>query len=921
MNVYELFAKLSLDSKDYDKGLDDAGKKAGSVGSSIGNGLATAAKVGTAAIGAAASALGALATQSVQGFAEQEQLVGGMETLYKDASAQMIAYANDAYKTAGLSANEYMSTAIESSAAMISSLEGDTKKAAEMTNMAITDMSDNVNKMGTSMESLQNAYRGFSRGNFTMLDNLALGFAGTKEGMQQLLDKAKELSGVEYDIDSYADIVQAIHVVQDEFGITGTTAKEASSTISGSLASMKTAWDNLVVGLSSGDADLEQLINNLVDSAETAFNNIMPAVERALEGIASFVEKIAPVLSEKLPGIIGTVLPPLISAATELINGLVQALPSILQVLIDQIPMVISMIVPTVISLLPQIVELGLQILLALADGITQNLPTLVPVIVQVVLDICDILVDNIDLIIDATIQLMEGLTEGMIMALPDIIARVPEIIAKLAAAFVEGGVKLLEAGVQMTATMFAAILAEIAGWDVFQAIGNKVSEAGNAISSKWEGIKAAMSDTSGIESAFGSVQDWLSPVIGAFDSIKEIPGKIKGYFSDVWDEITLSFDEGGGGLSGVIEVAFDMVANAVRSALDMIGEIFNVDMTAIKDKFIGIWFGLRNQVVDVVYNIQEGIVKAWGTIVEIVSPLLDAIKYLVETIFMAIQVIVERIHDAIAEKISEVWNSIVEIVSPILETIKEAISSAWDAITEAVTSAVTAVRDKIEEIWNAIVAFLTPILDGLKELFTNAWNAITDFISETVETIKTDVTEGFNALVSLIEEPLNKVLEVVEEIFNSIKETVTDLVSDAWNWGADLVKNIIDGIKSKIGELSDTIRGIADRIRDYIGFSEPEEGPLSNFHTYAPDMMQLFAKGIADNEDMLRRQVESSFNFSKAVTMPVGGSTRSLATDGGGNSQTVILQIDRTELGRVVYNLNNEETRRIGVKLAGGVV
>ena len=190
-----------------------------------------------------------------------------------------------AWKDAGMSANQYMETTIQSAAAMINSLGGDQKKAAELSNRALIDMSDNVNKMGTTMESVQNAYRGFSRGQFNMLDNLALGFAGTKEGMQELLDKAEEISGIKYDINSYADIVQAIHEVQNEMGITGTTAKEAMSTIEGSVNAAKSAWQNFLTGLGDEDADMDSLVSNLVSSVATAAKNIIPRIGQIIKSL------------------------------------------------------------------------------------------------------------------------------------------------------------------------------------------------------------------------------------------------------------------------------------------------------------------------------------------------------------------------------------------------------------------------------------------------------------------------------------------------------------------------------------------------------------------------------------------------------------------------------------------------------------
>ena len=235
MNVIEIFAKFVMDTSSLDDGLKDAEKKTSSFGSAIGSGLAGAAKLGaaalattaTAAVGAA-TAIGAVAKQSADAYAQYQQLQGGVETLFgDDTSIKVLENASNAYKTAGMSANQYMDTVINM-AASLNKATGDTEESARLADVAITDMADNVNKMGTSMEMVQNAYRGFTRGNFTMLDNLALGYAGTKEGMEELLADAEKISGIKYDISSYADIVNAIHVVQEEMGITGTTAAEAS---------------------------------------------------------------------------------------------------------------------------------------------------------------------------------------------------------------------------------------------------------------------------------------------------------------------------------------------------------------------------------------------------------------------------------------------------------------------------------------------------------------------------------------------------------------------------------------------------------------------------------------------------------------------------------------------------------------------
>ena len=377
MELLNLVAKVTLDSSEYDRGIKGLAGKATKT-------LGGIAKIGGAAIAAGGAAVVALTKQAIDGYKDYEQLTGGIQTLYGEnskAAEDMMKHASEAWKTSGMSANEYMETAIESSAALINALGGDTEKAAAMMDMSITDMSDNVNKMGTSMEAVQNAYRGFSRGNFTMLDNLALGFAGTKEGMQQLLDKATEYAAKNgeirnFSIDSYADIVDAIHIVQTEMGITGTTAKEASTTIQGSIGAMKSAWSNLVTGLADDNADLGKLIDDFIVSIigengkGGVINNILPAVERALNGIVNLITEVAPKLIPLAVDILIQHLPQIIEAGTDiivaLITGLVQALPQ----LVAAIPQILSAIWNALKDGWPQIKEAGIELLKMLGNGI-----------------------------------------------------------------------------------------------------------------------------------------------------------------------------------------------------------------------------------------------------------------------------------------------------------------------------------------------------------------------------------------------------------------------------------------------------------------------------------------------------------------------------------------------------------------------
>lgn len=363
MNLFELLVRIGVD--------DQASRRISDLSSKLGNGLKTAAKIGAAAVSAAGTAIVAIGKQAIEQYAEYEQLVGGVETLFKQSSDVVQQYAANAYKTAGMSANEYMETVASFSASLLQSLGGDTEAASKYADMAITDMSDNANKMGTSMESIQNAYQGFSKQNYTMLDNLKLGYGGTKEEMQRLLEDAEKLSGVEYDISSYADIVDAIHVVQTEMGITGTTAKEASETISGSTAAMKSAWQNMLVGMADDNADFGQLVNNLVDSAVTVGENIIPRVEQTIQGLATFISSASDTI---IPLVVDTIvnnLPMIISAGVDLVVSLAGALIDAIPELLKAVPQIILAIVNGFNSLMSQITGIGESIVTAIGDGIT----------------------------------------------------------------------------------------------------------------------------------------------------------------------------------------------------------------------------------------------------------------------------------------------------------------------------------------------------------------------------------------------------------------------------------------------------------------------------------------------------------------------------------------------------------------------
>lgn len=515
MELFKIFGRIAVNNEEAHRELDNTTGKAKEasekMGKFFGSVAKTVGKASLAAIGAAATGITALTKSAVENYAEYEQLVGGVETLFKDSSSKVLEYANRAYKTAGLSANDYMETVTSFSASLLQSLGGDTKKAAEIGNMAVIDMSDNANKMGSSMESIQNAYAGFAKQNYTMLDNLKLGYGGTKEEMQRLIDDANALNAAQgnmtkYSIDSYADIVSAIHDVQTEMGITGTTAQEAATTIQGSLASTKAAWDNWLTGTGSIDA----LVGTVVNSAgllAKAIGDILPSLTT---GISQLVAQLAP----EIPPLINQLLPSIIDSIVTLIDSLGSQLPAILATILPVItgsaPQIINTLITALISSLPIIVSSAGQLILALAAGISQSLPTLIPTIVDVVLQIVMTLVENVNLLVDAAVNLISALAEGLIAALPILIAQAPTIISRLVQELIAAAPQLLLSAAEIVVQIVSGIadnlfeLGKSAGeiittivegigemWGSLVGVGSQVvTKIREGISNAWQGLK-----------------------------------------------------------------------------------------------------------------------------------------------------------------------------------------------------------------------------------------------------------------------------------------------------------------------------------------------------------------------------------------------------------------------------------------------
>ena len=574
MDLFELNGRVVVNLADALKAFDEIQKegqktesKMSKFFSGVGKGALAVGKAVGVGMLAAGTAVGGLVTKSTQAYAEYEQLVGGVDTLFKESSAKVQAYAEKAYETAGMSANEYMNTVTSFSASLLQSLGGDTDKAADKANVAITDMSDNANKMGTSMEMIQNAYQGFAKQNYTMLDNLKLGYGGTKEEMQRLLDDAEKLSGQKFDISSYADIVDAIHVVQTEMGITGTTAAEASGTITGSLSSVKGAWTNLVTAMASDDLPLDEYITKFVDSASTMVGNMMPRIQQALGGVVQLVNQLAPVIIGKIPELFSQLLPSVIEAATGLISAVVAILPDLIDALLNMIPAFID----GVVQIINAIIEALPQIMQSLVAALPTLIPLLVDALVSIIVTICetlpqiiqpiiDYLPDIVISIVDALMNNLPILIEGLITLILGLVEALPQIIQGL----VDALPMVMES---IVVGLFNLLPVLIKGFvDLMKGVANAR------------------------ESIFGSLREaFINSFKGIWNGVKKVFSGVKDFFIEKWDDIKDAFSELGTKIS-------DAISEPVKKAINnVIGQAENI---------INGFFGFINGAVDIINEI-----------------------------------------------------------------------------------------------------------------------------------------------------------------------------------------------------------------------------------------------------------------------------------------------------------------------------
>ena len=735
----------------------------------------------------AVDALANLGKSALDSVGQLEQNVGGVETLFGDAADAVIASADRAYQTAGMSANDYMSTVTSFSASLLQSLGGNTEEAAKVADMAIIDMADNANKMGTSMDMIQNAYQGFAKQNYTMLDNLKLGYGGTKTEMERLLADAEKLTGVKYDINNLNDVYQAIHAVQEEMGITGTTAKEAASTLEGSMASAKAAWDNFMNG--SGDAD------QLADAFATAADNIVKNLAEIIPRFAETLPALGGAIIAQIPGLVAAIVPAVLSAGqsvlkqlqdavldfdfagtadkvvqmitgfiegdglgslldtlvtifTGIVNGISSMLPSLLPALIE----LISYVVTSLLDQLPAILDCALELILGLAQGILAALPVLIEALPEVISSIVEFLISAVPQIIDAGIELLMALVDALPVIIDALVDALPQIIKATVTALIAAAPQIAKAGIKLLGALIEAIpviVVELAKAvpDIVAAIIDVLAELPGLIGEVFAKIVTDLVEWG--QQMLSNASMAMSNMLSQVNSIiQELPGKI-------WTHLVNAVNK-------VIAWGQQMVSNASTAASNMLSKVSGI----IQELPGKIWTHLVNTVNKVV---------AWGQ-----------------------------------QMVSNASTAASNMLGKVSSTLQQLPGKVWDYLSQAAQKVVTWGTQLAQKGAAAATQLFNSIVNGLSSLPSK----MAEIGSNIVSGIWNGISSGWNWLTNKVSNLANSLLDAAKDALG-INSPSKEFADEVGRWimpgvGKGLDKSMpatLKDMKAKAGELVSAMR------------------------------------------------------------------------------------------------------------------
>ena len=805
MELFKLLGRIVVDNTDANKALkqtsdtaEETHSKFSGAMSKIGSTAKIAGATVIAGIGSAVTAVVGLGKAAISSYADYEQLCGGVETLFgaggqsieeyaesvgksvdearddynrlMSAQDKVFGYAKTAYKDAGMSANEYMETVTGFAASLVASLGGDTEAAAEKANMALVDMSDNANKMGSDMESIKNAYGGFAKQNYTMLDNLKLGYGGTKEEMERLLADAEKLSGVKYDVSSYADIVDAIHVVQTEMGITGTTAKEAASTISGSIGMMKSSWQNLLTGFADGNQDMTELISELWNSIQAVADNVLPRIQETMAGISRFVVRAVPMLLKKIPPMLGQILPQLMSASMTLlqtvVKTLIEALPSLLSELSGAITSVISNAVSNVSGALGGVFSSSFTSYLSYFQMAFGNLSEM---LMQSVIPMFTAQFEGLKIIFADVYNAMLPVIEMIGMLTGDIVLNAIEYVSSVVIPVITD---VVTAFTQIANTIITAVTPAITQiCDAFNTLQSIINEA---------------------------ISDYIIPTLQMFidmieqlwienqDKITAVGELFKAVFNDI--AIVVQW------FVGVVEqYIYPLFINLVnwtqenmsqikaifQSVFDIIGGIVNTFTAMFKGDWSGMWEGIK----------------------QIMSGAVGVIKNLFILLNDFFQSIWNKINSMMSSAVNRVKDTLVNTFTTIKNKVTEIFKGMWDGIKSVLNSIIGGVEGMV----NGVIRGINKLIDGLNTVVEGAGDLLgLDWSVKALDTVSLPRLEKGGILekgqVGLLEGngaeavvPLENNKKWIKAVADSMREENSTLSDKMAEKMIDLLQQLVD--------------------------------------------------------------------------------------------------------------------------------
>lgn len=863
MELFSLFGKIGIKNQEANKAIDETTGKAegahGKIGkafSGVGNLAVKAGKAIGVGLAAGAAAFSAVSVAAVKNYAEYEQLVGGVETLFgtggksleeyaqsvgksvEDASEEfnklqsaqgaVMEHSRNSFKETGLSANAYMETITSFSASLIQSLGGDTQKAAEVGHKAVVDMSDNANKMGTNIQDIQNAYQGFAKQNYTMLDNLKLGFGGTKEEMQRLLKEAEKISGIHYNIDSFADVVEAIHVMQESMGIAGTTAKEAEKTISGSIGMVKAAWTDLLTGMADSDQDIAKLVNNVTYSFGRVLDNIIPRIQEALPRVIEGLTQVLLQLSAYLPGLLQTILPALIDGATQLLGALFSILPMIFNILFN--------------TILPEVSDN----FIAFLDKIFSQVPpefsglqTAYENIKQIILEVASMVGEFFSSFSGADDS------KGKVDGLKDAIKGVSDFLAD-ATGGVKDFVTWFKQGGTSVDVFKSAIVGATGAWTAYKVVTSVikgVEAARNVVLGVSNGLMIARAVKTGAltaaEGAHAAATVAGTGAMAAFNAVMAI------------NPFTILIVAIGAAVAGLIwffsqtETGKEMWKNFTQwlsetwqSLVDGAGQIWQglVDFfsnlwTSIKDTASSAWEGVQSALTSTWSSIVSAAQAVWNGLVAFFNVLWGSIAIIFQVAWLAIYTPLRTAWEVFWAFTQGFWQGLAYFFSDLWEGIKSVATSVWDAISSALTAVWNTIVTfamsvwqgfvlTLTTIWNGILAVATPIFNALSTFFSTLWNGIVTVAMTIWSILVTGLTNMWNSAVTVATTVWTALSTFFSSLWSGISSTassvwssISSFLSGVWNGISSTASSVFNGIKNTVSNAFNSIRGVASSV------------------------------------------------------------------------------------------------------------